>query len=225
MSAPLQSGLWVKITAETIEHPVWRDPVGLRLWFLVLAWAKKPPPHIRARIESGELPTGTVHHSYPTLQRELETRVYGLGGTLVQPSLKQIRGALERLDGWGLVSAPTRAQRRSQGRAQKGMLASVNGFTFYGEAFGGRDKKVGQGREQDRVNGSGKQEERESQSKRDTPLTPRTRGDPLLRKYRRGGSPPDGYLSWDTYFGDLALRENCSAEDARDRWTQEREPP
>ena len=65
--------------------------------------------------------------------------------------------------------------------------------------------------------------ERTDGTERDVPPNPLKRGDLLLRRFRRGGSPPDGHLTWDAYFADLARSGNCSAEVARDRWVAERE--
>lgn len=55
-----------------------------------------------------------------------------------------------------------------------------------------------------------------------SPLTPRKRRDPLLRRFLRGGSPPDGHLSWSAFFGSMAQSLNISAEAATERWILER---
>ena len=54
-----------------------------------------------------------------------------------------------------------------------------------------------------------------------SPPNPLKRGNPLLRRLKRGGSAPDGHQSWDAYFGSLAQAQNCSAETARARWVDD----
>ena len=55
------------------------------------------------------------------------------------------------------------------------------------------------------------------------PPNPLKRGNPLLRRLKRGGSAPDGHQSWDAFFGSLAQAQNCSAETARARWVDDME--
>ena len=63
--------------------------------------------------------------------------------------------------------------------------------------------------------GKGKEEKK--------PPNPRKRGDLLLRRFKRGGSAPEGHLTWDAFFASEAMSQNVSADVARDRWVAERE--
>ena len=63
--------------------------------------------------------------------------------------------------------------------------------------------------------GKGKEEKK--------PPNPRKRGDLLLRRFKRGGSAPEGHLTWDAFFASEAMSQNVSADVARDRWVAGRE--
>lgn len=264
MNAPLQAGLWVKVTAETVEHEMWRDPLALRLWLLILVRAKKPRPDVFAEIDKGNTAAGSVILSYGQLASALSTVKRGPGGRVEQPSTKQLRGALKRLTDWQLIRMPTGAARRACGRALKGILVEVNEPGFYLNGMASRapsralisesSREQGivqgtvqgtdqgtdrhtrisgimdprapgageQGTEQGIVQGIVQGTARRELEREKNPPTPRKRGDPLLRRFKTRGAAPDGYTSWDAYFGAQAMSRNVSAEEAQRLWTKER---